>query len=99
MDEPVDDRTSLGQAVRDAKQRYLAGTLVLTPYDEKILQSWTYYGLPMYTLGDIVEDGTTSEGNPTFAPLAGATALGEASALVAGPVSYTHLTLPTTPYV
>ncbi len=46
---------SLGEAVRTAKQKYLASTLVLTPYDEKIMQSWTYYGLPMYTLGDIVE--------------------------------------------
>ena len=43
--------SSLGAAVRDAKQRYLAGTLVLSPYDEKILQSWTYYGLPMYSIG------------------------------------------------
>jgi uncharacterized protein YjbI with pentapeptide repeats len=45
---------TLGAAVRDAKQAYLAGTLVLTPYDEKILQSWTYYGLPMYRLGNEV---------------------------------------------
>ena len=42
---------SLGAAVTDAKQRYLASTLVISPYDEKILQSWTYYGLPMYTIG------------------------------------------------
>ncbi len=54
-------KTSLGAAVRDAKQRYLAGTLVLTPYDEKILQSWTYYGLPMYTIGDDVPAARMSE--------------------------------------
>ena len=48
----VDAPTSLGAAVRDAKQRYLASTLVISPYDEKILQSWTYYGLPMYSIGE-----------------------------------------------
>ena len=50
--------------MRNAKQAYLAGTLVLTPYDEKILQSWTYYGLPMYTLGDIVPDRCTTVRRP-----------------------------------
>ena len=35
-----------------AKQDYLATTFTLTPYDEKILQSWTYYGLPMYEIGE-----------------------------------------------
>jgi len=42
---------SLGDSIRAAKQDYLASTLVLSPYDEKILQSFTYYGLPMYTVG------------------------------------------------
>lgn len=42
---------SLGDAIRIAKQDYLASTLVLSPYDEKILQSFTYYGLPMYSIG------------------------------------------------
>jgi uncharacterized protein YjbI with pentapeptide repeats len=51
---PATAPATLGAAVRDAKQSYLAGTLVMTPYDEKIMQSWTYYGLPMYTLGDDV---------------------------------------------
>jgi len=44
--------SSLGAAVRDAKQEYLASSLVISPYDEKILQSWTYYGLPMYSIGE-----------------------------------------------
>ena len=59
---------SLGEAVRSAKQEYFASTLVLTPYDEKIMQSWTYYGLPMYSLGGIVQSST-------FANAAGATPL------------------------
>jgi len=52
--------TSLGAAMRDAKQRYLASTLVISPYDEKILQSWTYYGLPMYSIGEPPIVGTTT---------------------------------------
>ena len=76
---------SLGAAVRNAKQQYLASTLVLTPYDEKIMQSWTYYGLPMYTLGNIVPT--------TFAAAVGASPLrvGTASlipASTASPVTF-----------
>ena len=63
----TDAPASLGAAVRDAKQRYLGGTLVLTPYDEKIMQSWTYYGLPMYTLGDIVPEPVLGGAIESFA--------------------------------
>ena len=63
--------TSLGAAVRDAKQRYLASTLVLTPYDEKILQSWTYYGLPMYTIGNRRPHRAPSAGITTETPVLG----------------------------
>ena len=38
------------------QQDYLASTLVLSPYDEKILQSFTYYGLPMYSIKSPIED-------------------------------------------
>ena len=51
---------SVGEAARFAKAEYLATTLVLTPYDEKILQSLTNYGLPMYEMG----------GSPAIAALA-----------------------------
>ena len=54
---------SLGAAIRSAKHDYLAGTLVLSPYDEKILQSFTYYGLPMYTIGGTGTGGTTPAGD------------------------------------
>jgi hypothetical protein len=47
----VNGSGTLGDALRIAKQDYLASTLVLSPYDEKILQSFTYYGLPMYSVG------------------------------------------------
>ncbi len=69
-DDSADAPASLGAAVRSAKQQYFASTLVLTPYDEKIMQSWTYYGLPMYTLGDIIPSSnhrspTRSERQPS----------------------------------
>ncbi len=81
--------TSLGAAVRLAKQQYLASTLVLTPYDEKILQSWTYYGLPMYDLGPIVEPPVDVEaaGTSSFADAFGATTLDLTSSSLTVPVS------------
>ena len=56
---------SIGAAMRDAKQEYLATTLVLTPYDEKILQSMTFYGMPMFVVGS----------DPAVAPLAAPAAI------------------------
>jgi uncharacterized protein YjbI with pentapeptide repeats len=53
--------TSLGAAIREAKHEYLGSTLVLTPYDEKILQSFTYYGLPMYTIGGAADGGAAAQ--------------------------------------
>jgi hypothetical protein len=41
---------NVGQALAVAKQQYLASTLVLSPYDEKVLQESTFYGLPFYSL-------------------------------------------------
>ncbi|MDH3753744.1 MAG: hypothetical protein OEU32_07710, partial [Acidimicrobiia bacterium] len=57
---------SVGTALREAKQEYLATTLVLNPYDEKVLQSLTYYGLPMYEVG-----GTGTAPAAAAAPAAG----------------------------
>ena len=81
---------SLGQALREAKQDFLGGTLVLTPYDEKIMQSWTYYGMPMFALGDGVSGGTTetttttSTSNAPTGFAAPAALLGQAT----GPVTF-----------
>jgi hypothetical protein len=44
--------TSVGQALMLAKQQYAAGLFALTPYDAKILQGFTLYGLPMFRLDD-----------------------------------------------
>jgi hypothetical protein len=57
--------SSLGAAVRVAKRDYLDGTFVLTPYDEKILQSWTYYGVPMYTIGTPLTAATSASEEET----------------------------------
>ncbi len=59
---------TVGEAARFAKAEYLATTLVLNPYDEKILQSLTNYGLPMYEMGD---------GSPALAALAAETPAAE----------------------
>ena len=57
----ADAPTSLGEAMLLAKQEYLATTFTLTPYDEKILQSWTYYGLPMYEIDGASGNSLLSE--------------------------------------
>jgi hypothetical protein len=44
--------TSVGQALMLAKQQYAAGMFALSPYDAKILQGFTLYGLPMFRLDD-----------------------------------------------
>ena len=44
----LDGTVSAGRALMIAKQKYLASTQVLTPYDEKVLQQVVFYGLPMY---------------------------------------------------
>jgi hypothetical protein len=41
---------SIGEALMLAKQEYLQGTPLITPYDQKILQISTFYGLPMFKL-------------------------------------------------
>ncbi len=59
---------TLGDAIRMAKRSYLAGTLVLTPYDEKVTQSLTYYGLPMYSIA-----GANRIATPAAAPTSATT--------------------------
>jgi len=71
----LDAPASVGAALVAAKQDYLATTMVLTPYDEKILQSLTFYGLPMYDIGD---------GSDVVAPAA----LSLEAAPAASPVSF-----------
>ena len=50
--------TTIGQALRDAKQRYYQESFDFEERDEKILQQWTLYGLPMYRVntGAVLSD-------------------------------------------
>jgi hypothetical protein len=49
-----------GEALLYAKQQYLATTPILNPYDEKVLQSLTFYGLPMFRSGgDVTASAST----------------------------------------
>jgi CSLREA domain-containing protein len=41
---------NVGQALAYAKNQYLATTLALTPYDEKVIQEMNFYGIPLYRL-------------------------------------------------
>ena len=51
----ADHRSSVGQALMFAKQRYFAETPVPSAYDAKTLQQATFYGLPTYRVDDSPE--------------------------------------------
>jgi hypothetical protein len=46
----LDGSMSIGDALLYAKNAYFSGTSTFTPYDEKVLQETTFYGLPFYQL-------------------------------------------------
>ena len=56
----LDGRVSAGAALMIAKQQYAATTAVLNPYDEKVLQESTFYGLPIYGLASAVPASNTT---------------------------------------
>ena len=43
--------TTVGRALVTAKQEYAASLYTITPYDLKVLEEFTYYGLPMFSVG------------------------------------------------
>jgi hypothetical protein len=51
---------TVGQALMLAKQEYLATTEVLNPYDEKVVQESTFYGLPFFQLATAVTTSNAS---------------------------------------
>src|SRR4029077_6094522 len=53
----LDGRVSAGTALMLAKQEYAATTAILNPYDEKVLEESTFYGLPIYGLASGVPAG------------------------------------------
>jgi hypothetical protein len=52
---------AVGEAVRQAKQRYYLETPRYDPYDEKSVMQWTLFGLPMYA----VKSGVAASDIPT----------------------------------
>ncbi len=42
---------TVGQALVAAKQQYAASLYTITPYDLKVSEEFTYYGLPMFSVG------------------------------------------------
>jgi hypothetical protein len=51
----------IGDAVRNAKRRYVLEAPTLDDYDAKSLMQWTLYGLPMYTASTGIEAGKSVE--------------------------------------
>ena len=47
----LDRSSTIGEALRVAKQRYRAALAVVSPYDEKVMEESTFYGLPQWSLG------------------------------------------------
>ncbi len=72
---------SAGDALLYARHQYLGTTPVLNPYDEKILQSMTFYGLPMFAAG---EPGVVGAGLPSGFQSLGVTAQVQAQVANAG---------------
>ncbi len=56
---------SVGKAWQLALQEYAGDLFTLTPYDEKVLQEFTLYGLPMYLTGP------AAAATPNLPPVAG----------------------------
>ena len=48
---------TVGQALVAAKQQYAASLYTITPYDLKVSEEFTYYGLPMFSVGARPEVG------------------------------------------
>ncbi len=48
----LDGTITIGQAMAQAKQQYIAATAVLTPFDEKVVSQVVMYGMPQLRIGD-----------------------------------------------
>jgi CSLREA domain-containing protein len=56
----LDGTVSVGRALMLAKQQYLATAEVVSPYDEKVLEEATFYGLPLFNLASAVTQSDAS---------------------------------------
>ncbi|MEO6570787.1 MAG: Ig-like domain-containing protein, partial [Ilumatobacteraceae bacterium] len=74
----LDGSVSLGDAVRNAKQRYFASQGLYGAYDEKALSSTILYGLPMFAVGTERTVRPTPP-NATTTPIPGSSGLSSIS--------------------
>jgi hypothetical protein len=79
----LDGTLTIGQAMAQAKQQYIAATSVVTPFDEKVAAQVVVYGLPQLRLGDGSPQGPPDNPPPALDP---ATGLDAAALHVAGVV-------------
>ena len=82
---------SIGQAWVDAKQRMLADVHVLDAYQEKTLQQFVFYGLPMFHVGEAPPDLSGLAGTVTNLAETFATQLAATSSIVLNPEPRTGL--------
>src|SRR5207302_1825381 len=65
-------RMSMGEALTYAKQQYFGSLAIVSPYDQKVLNEATFYGLPMWHIGN---------GTPPAPPLPASTSVDQATGL------------------
>ncbi len=58
----------VGEVVRRAKLRYFLDTPRLDQYDEKTVQQWTLFGLPMYAVRTGIGSGSASKDLTSWSP-------------------------------
>ena len=64
----IAENGSIGQAWVDAKQRTLADVHMLDAYQEKVIQQFVFYGLPMFHVGKSNPPVTGSAPTPVSGP-------------------------------
>jgi hypothetical protein len=77
---------NVGEALMLAKQQYAATTEVLSPYDEKVVEEFTFYGLPIYKLASAV-----TQSNATIQALTMSAASNGQNTPLSGTDPRTHL--------
>ncbi|MFL6021997.1 MAG: hypothetical protein ACJ72O_01540 [Marmoricola sp.] len=64
----LDGSMSVGEALLYAKNAYFSGLAEYTPYDEKVLEETTFYGLPFYRLDVPNPPSVPAPVSPVLAP-------------------------------
>ncbi len=67
----LDGTLTIGQAMSQAKQQYIAATSVVTPFDEKVAAQVVVYGMPQLRIGDGSPEGPPNNPPPALDPATG----------------------------